>query len=128
MNNYIVRFSISPQKRVPRVQMGKIALQCLSLYEDLQCLIQLYQTLKQKLKEYNSFNVFQGLEMPLSCLLSRMEYQGLKVSLPTLEEISSQLTNEIKTIETESHQLVKQDFNLSSPEQVFFFCSFILFY
>lgn len=99
--------------------MGKVALQCLSLYEDLQCLIQLHQILKQRLNDYHTYNVFKGLEMPLSCLLSRMEYQGLKVSLTTLEDISSKLTTEIKIIETEAHQIVKQNFNLSSPEQVF---------
>lgn len=98
--------------------MGRIALQCLSLYEDLQCLLQLHQILKQKLQDFHSYNVFRGLEMPLSCLLSRMEYQGLAVSVPTLDEISTQLTTEIKSIETEARKIVNQEFNLSSPEQV----------
>jgi DNA polymerase I len=98
--------------------MGKIAKHCAHLYEDLQCILAMYHLLKRKLSDYELLQVFQNVEMPLSCLLSRMEFQGVHVSLRTLDTISIRLESEIRSLEVEAHQVTGQEINLSSPDQV----------
>jgi DNA polymerase I len=113
-----VRFSISAPNRVQIGEMGKIAKHCASLYEELQSILGVYHLTKQKLSDYGLLQVFQNIEMPLSCLLSRMEFQGLRVSLGTLDSISRRLQSEIRSLEIECHRVTGQEINLSSPDQV----------
>jgi DNA polymerase I-like protein with 3'-5' exonuclease and polymerase domains len=115
------RFSIAVTHRVPQSTeptLGRIAKHCAKLYEELQSVLGLCHLMKQKLSDYGSFQVFEELEMPLSCLLARMEFEGLCVSLTTLQAISDHASTEIKALEREAHHAAGQDFNLSSPEQV----------
>ena len=98
--------------------MGRIANHCATLYEDLQSILGLYHLTKQKLSDYELLHVFQTIEMPLSCLLSRMELQGLRVSLQNLDSISRRLQSEVKSLEIECHRVAGQEINLSSPDQV----------
>jgi DNA polymerase I len=115
------RFSIGPSHRLPQsteTAMGRIARHCATLYEELQSVLGLCSLMKLKLSDYGSSQVFEELEMPLSCLLARMEFQGLRVSLTTLQTIADHASTEIKALEIEAHRSVGQDFNLSSPDQV----------
>lgn len=112
------RYGISSEWQINFDGLGKNAQYLARLHEDLQSLLALYQTLARNLIDSGSLQAFENLEMPLSCLLSRMEFQGISVSLTTLETISTRLRAEINRIEGEAYHLVGQSFNLSSPEQV----------
>ena len=65
---------------------------------------------------------FRFIEMPLTTILTLMEFKGVAISLKHFDEIASKVDMLIKTIATDARALVGQcvtnGINLSSPEQV----------
>jgi DNA polymerase I len=89
------------------------------------CGMQVYATyqlvgkLQEKLTKISPLNdLLQKVELPLEPVLGEMEYTGVRINANYLKELSKQLTDSIKKIETTAYNIAGQTFNIASPKQV----------
>jgi DNA polymerase I len=79
-------------------------------------------TLRQEIHEELTDNqlkeLFYDLEMPLSIILGKMEMTGVKVDIGQLQDIGKDLTEQLKKLEEEIHELAGIQFNINSPKQL----------
>ncbi|MBN2727909.1 MAG: DNA polymerase I [Bacteroidales bacterium] len=86
--------------------------------EDVDITLQLWQIFSKELKEQDMENLFYSLETPLIPVLEDMERTGISIDNETLDEFSTQLQEEIKSLEHEIHVLAGHSFNVASPKQL----------
>ncbi len=86
--------------------------------EDADITLQLKNEFAPKLDEIGVKDLFEKIEVPLVPVLASMEAEGVRIDIPGLKEYSTQLGEEIKTLETEIHQLAGMEFNIASPKQM----------
>jgi DNA polymerase-1 len=86
--------------------------------EDADVTLQLRQPLAQEINQHQVTKLFYEIEIPLVEVLTAMEYQGIKIDVRVLQEISASLSVEIQVLEKEIHELAGCTFNLSSPKQL----------
>lgn len=86
--------------------------------EDADITLQLKGKFLPLLKEREVEKVFYEVETPLVNVLAEMEYEGVRLDLATLEEISKQLEKEIAEAEKSVYDQAAVKFNLASPKQL----------
>lgn len=74
--------------------------------------------LMPRLHETGLWDIFRNMEMPLMCVLARMEQNGVRIDEYGLSETSRLYTGEMTRIEEEIYSLAGLRFNISSPRQV----------
>ena len=79
---------------------------------------ELKELFEKELHETGLWNIFQNMEMPLMCVLARMEQTGVRIDKQGLAETSRHFTQEMTQLEEEIYQLAGQRFNIASPRQV----------
>lgn len=79
---------------------------------------ELKELFEKELHETGLWDIFQDMEMPLMCVLARMEQTGVRIDEPGLAETSRHFTQEMTLLEEEIYQLAGQRFNIASPRQV----------
>lgn len=79
---------------------------------------ELRQSLEDKLKENEQFELFYELEMPLSLILADMESTGIKVDLDRLRTMGQDFNNQLVEIEKRVFALAGEAFNINSPKQL----------
>ena len=62
--------------------------------------------------------LFKKLEMPLLKVLAQMEFNGIKINLKFLHDLSVNYTEELSLIEKNIFDLSNEEFNLASPKQL----------
>ena len=62
--------------------------------------------------------LFDDVERPLACVLSRMERSGVRVDEARLDALSSEYESDLATLETEIYALAGEEFLVSSPKQL----------
>lgn len=70
------------------------------------------------LHETGLWSIFSDMEMPLMCVLARMEQNGMRIDEAGLAETSRHYTREMAGIEEEIYSLAGKRFNIASPRQV----------
>ena len=70
------------------------------------------------LKEKNQLHLLTDIEIPLSIVLGKMEFNGMRVDLAELERQQKSLEDDIKALEEEIYKLAGYEFNISSPKQL----------
>lgn len=78
----------------------------------------LYPILEEKLKENEQYELYNELELPLAGILGKMESEGVKVNVPTLEVMGEALLGKLSIIEEEIYSLAGEKFNINSPKQL----------
>jgi len=63
-------------------------------------------------------HVYEGIEMPVSALLQRIERHGVLIDARALAEQSRQLAERMVQLEQEAYAIAGQPFNLGSPKQI----------
>jgi len=86
--------------------------------EDADVTFQLKEIFEPILNSTNTRTLFNDIEIPLIHVLSSMEFEGVKIDIPALNEYSKQLQSEIKQLELDIYQLAGTNFNISSPKQL----------
>jgi len=81
-------------------------------------LLQLEAPLKKVLEQEGTLSVFEAIEMPLVPILAEMEWLGIRVDVPYLQELSERLQAQIEAIAEEVYQLAGERFNIGSPKQL----------
>ena len=72
----------------------------------------------EKLNEHNQMPLLTDIEIPLSKVLGKMEFNGMVVDIDELNRQEASLVDEISNTEKEIHNLAKREFNVSSPKQL----------
>lgn len=70
------------------------------------------------LKKEDMFDLYNKMELPLCYVLTKMEENGIKVSIDYLNEMGEVLKNKIASLEEEIYNLSNIRFNISSPKQL----------
>lgn len=81
-------------------------------------LVASYSTLIEKLKNTNSWNLYQKIELPTVYPLITMEINGIAVDRKQLKIMTEQTKINLEKIEVEINQIANQEINLNSPKQV----------
>lgn len=74
--------------------------------------------LLEKLKELDLLELFETIEMPLSTVLSDMEYSGIAVDKNELNQQKTALKSRIDALEQNIYASVGKTFNIGSPKQL----------
>ncbi|WP_010630412.1 DNA polymerase I [Sporolactobacillus vineae] len=88
------------------------------LGERADALLKLQPKLMEKLKANQQEKLLFDLEMPLSRVLARMEFTGVRTSKETLTAMGSELDRTLEVIENEIYQMAGVTFNINSPKQL----------
>ena len=80
--------------------------------------IRLYPRLKSEIRHYGMEALFHEVEMPLACVLAKMETNGVVINRESLRETSKIFTERMQEYEQEVFRISQHPFNLSSPKQV----------
>ncbi|SOC03157.1 DNA polymerase I [Ureibacillus xyleni] len=78
----------------------------------------LQPVVEEKLKTNEQFDLYYDLELPLAAILGRMESEGIKVNIETLEKMGEELEQKITSLEKEIYELAGEKFNINSPKQL----------
>ena len=79
---------------------------------------QLVEYLMNDLVRGELVGLFKKLEMPLLKVLAQMEFNGIKINLKFLHDLSVNYTEELSLIEKNIFDLSNEEFNLASPKQL----------
>ncbi|MEK4230293.1 DNA polymerase I [Solibacillus sp. FSL H8-0538] len=78
----------------------------------------LQPVLEEKLQQNEQFELYKNLELPLASILGKMESEGIKVDVPTLEKMGADLAAKLEIIEKDIYELAGEKFNINSPKQL----------
>jgi len=86
--------------------------------EDADVTIQLAEALRPRITEMGQSKVFEEVECPLVPVLAHMEYEGVKLDVESIQNLSVSLKEEISTTRKEIFEMAGEEFNLNSPKQL----------
>ena len=86
--------------------------------EDADVTLRLYNHLKSKLNEEKLNKIYESFEKPMVQLLSKMEFNGIKVDDLYLKKLSKKFEDKIRKIEKEIYSIAGKEFNIGSPKQL----------
>lgn len=78
----------------------------------------LYESLLNKLKENQLFDLYENLELPLSFVLADMEIEGITVDKEVLRNIDIELSAAEADLTSQIYDLAGRSFNINSPKQL----------
>jgi DNA polymerase-1 len=79
---------------------------------------ELNERLRPEIDRRGLRNVYEDIELPLTGVLARMEFTGIRVDAEALARMSSTMEAEVSRLTTEIHALAGREFNISSPQQL----------
>ncbi|MCM4173873.1 DNA polymerase I [Arenibacter sp. TNZ] len=86
--------------------------------EDADITFQLAQHFRPELKEANTEELFNDIEIPLLHVLADMEQEGINLDKAFLNSLAKDLDNDIKNLESKIYKEAGQEFNIASPKQL----------
>ena len=86
--------------------------------EDADVTLRLYHHLKNRLDEEKLNKIYESFEKPMVQLLSKLEFNGIKVDDLYLKKLSKNFEDKIKKIEKSIYSIAGKDFNIGSPKQL----------
>ncbi len=101
-------------------QMDQVPLAQVATYaaEDADIPLRILPELQERLEKLNLEGLYQRVEVPLIEVLAEMEYNGIRVDVARLQELSRGFTTEIARLRTEIFDLAGGEFNIDSPKQL----------
>ena len=89
-----------------------LSLDSIYYYEEL--FSKIYNDLKQK----NLLDLLEEIENPLSYVLMKMEFEGIKLDSDLIKETKEIFEFEINKLETKIYNISETEFNIASPKQL----------
>ena len=71
-----------------------------------------------KLKENNQLELLTDIEIPLSKVLGKMEFNGMKIDIDELNRQEEKIVKDISDLELKIYSYSNHPFNISSPKQL----------
>ena len=84
----------------------------------VQAIYELYEPLKQKLKDLSLETLYETAELPLCPVLADMEKEGFLVDRQALYEFGENLNGDIEALQQSIWDLAGEPFNINSPKQL----------
>ncbi len=78
----------------------------------------LAETLTQRLKELDMWELYQTVELPLCIVLAEMEVEGFLIDRKALTEFGQMLSGRIDQVQTDIYELAGETFNINSTQQL----------
>jgi DNA polymerase-1 len=103
------------QRRMDEVPVALIAEYAA---EDADVAWRLAAILRPRLAQLGLNPLFQNLEMPLVEVLSDLEYQGIAVEVPRLQELGARFGEQLEQLERDIQSLAGRPFNINSTQQL----------
>jgi len=79
---------------------------------------ELNERMRPEIARRNLGRLYEEIELPLSAVLARMEFTGIRVDPEELARLSALLEADIGRLTAEIHALAGREFNISSPQQL----------
>ncbi len=86
--------------------------------EDADITLRLYENLSERLDEEKLNKIYENFEKPMVKLLSKLEFNGIKVDANQLKKLSLRFEKKLKKIEKGIYSLAGREFNIASPKQL----------
>ncbi len=86
--------------------------------EEAIMLLELKNELLQQMEKNQLSDLFFDIEMPLMQVLAKMEFNGVKLDVATLNDYAKKLNEEVNQIEEEIIAMAGVHFNVASPKQL----------
>ncbi|MCM4152870.1 DNA polymerase I [Arenibacter sp. N53] len=86
--------------------------------EDADITFQLAQHFRPELKEANTEELFNDIEIPLLHVLADMEQEGINLDKAFLNSLAKDLDDDIKNLELKIYKEAGEEFNIASPKQL----------
>ena len=86
--------------------------------EDADVTLRLYNHLKARLDKEKLNKVYEAFEKPMVKLLSKLEFNGIKVDDIYLKKLSKNFKEKLKKIEKKIYSIAGKEFNIGSPKQL----------
>ena len=86
--------------------------------EDADVTLRLYNHLKARLDEEKLNKIYETFEKPMVKLLSKLEFNGIKVDDIYLKKLSKNFEDKLKKIEKKIYSIAGKEFNIASPKQL----------
>jgi DNA polymerase I len=103
------------QKTMDQVPVSQVAPYAA---EDADVPFRIAPMLRKRLEEENLAQLFDDVEMPLIEVLAEMEFNGIRVHVERLKELSKGFSEEIDRLRGEIYGLAGDAFNIDSPKQL----------
>lgn len=99
-------------RQVPLEQQTEYAV------EDADITFQLAQHFRPELAEAKTEELFNTIEIPLLHVLAQMELEGINLDKEFLNSLSTNLDNDITSLEAKIYEEAGEEFNIGSPKQL----------
>jgi DNA polymerase I len=103
------------QKRMDEVPIPQITHYAA---EDADIVWRIRPALERRLADAGLQRLFETVEVPLIEVLTELEYNGIRVDVARLAELSGQYGEKLATVEQEIYALAGRKFNIGSPKQL----------
>ena len=103
-----------------QITMAQVAIENAAPYAalDAEVVLRLIPELKKDLTEFGAEDLFREMELPLIPILSEMEMEGIGLDAEFLNTMSVELDARMNELRTEVFQMVGEEFNLNSTQQL----------
>jgi DNA polymerase-1 len=112
--------SLIGKKGKGQLSMREVPLEQQTEYavEDADITFQLARHFRNELKEANTVDLFQDIEIPLLQVLADMELEGINLDTDFLNGLSTELEKDIAGLQVKIYQQAGEEFNIASPKQL----------
>ncbi|MBO6489331.1 MAG: DNA polymerase I [Pelagibacteraceae bacterium] len=86
--------------------------------EDADVTLRLYNHLISRLNEEKLNKIYESFEKPMVQLLSKIEFNGIRVDDLYLKKLSKKFEDKLKKMEKEIYSIAGKEFNIASPKQL----------
>jgi len=86
--------------------------------EDADLTFMAYSVLKKQLEDKGLTPLMETIEVPLICVLAKMEMAGIRVDTDLLGQMSLEFKEELKNLEQNIYELAGEEFNINSSQQL----------
>jgi len=86
--------------------------------EDADITLRLYNHLSKRLDQEKLNKIYEAFEKPMIKLLSKIEFNGIRVDDKYLKKLSKNFEDKLKNIEKEIYSIAGKEFNIASPKQL----------
>jgi DNA polymerase-1 len=101
-------------------RMDEVPVELVTPYaaEDADVPLRLASVLHDHLRQQQLDELFGSLEMPLIEVLAEMQFHGIRVDVPRLQELSAKYGKRMASLELQIYELAGQSFNIDSRQQL----------
>jgi DNA polymerase-1 len=98
--------------KIPAIELGA------DVQSKVRLLLELRPILEKVLKERTQLELFYNVEIPLACVLAKMEIAGITVDREILAKLSEKVSTRLEKLVSQIYKEAKTEFNINSPKQL----------